>query len=62
MKALRFRWETDDICHVDLGGEHLITVDHDNHGWDGMHAAIEGLTRLATALRIPVEIEGQPGI
>lgn len=57
-----FIWETDDICTIMLGEKKIITVDHDNHGFDGMGGVIDAVTRFAELQDIEITIQGVPNL
>lgn len=65
---LNFRWldendeQNDEVCIVTLNGQHVITMDHGPHGWDGMVGIQEALFNCARLAGWTVEVQGEPGI
>lgn len=65
---LVFNWtdadgeQNDETCTVTLNGQHVITMDHGAHGWDGMVGIRDALVTLAKLTGLNVVIKGDEGI
>lgn len=53
-------WEDDETVTIMVNGKVVLGVDHDEHGWAGMRAAIGAATAVGRALGAVVETEGVP--
>lgn len=45
----------DEVVEYYLDGEHLITANHDEHGWSGMEGIEAMVATIAKNLGIPIE-------
>lgn len=59
---LSFKWINDDVCAVYLNGNHIITMNHDDHGWDGMKGIRDTLIRAGNIAGWKINTIGSPGI
>jgi hypothetical protein len=52
---IRIHDDGDEVVWIDVDGEQLIEVNHDEHGWDGMTAVIKAVEAIADKLGIRVD-------
>jgi hypothetical protein len=62
VSTVTINWLDDEVVSIEVDGIEIISVTHDQHGWDGMHAAIDTATNLAEALGVEVRTEGTPNL
>lgn len=62
MRTVTINWLDDEVVSIQLDGDEITFVCHDEHGWDGMKVAIDTATRLAEALDVEVRTEGTPNL
>jgi hypothetical protein len=55
-------WVNDEQVDIKVNDKVVTSVNHDNHGWDGMTAAIETATQIGMALGLAVVTEGTPNL
>ena len=54
---VRFHDDGDEVVWIDVDGEQVFEVNHDEHGWDGMTAVLDAVNRVCTKLGIKVDDE-----
>ncbi len=62
MPVLTIEWLNDEYVRISLNGQQIMNVNHDDHGDDGMEAAIVAAGRVAQALGARVETLGVPNL
>ena len=62
MAELVIRWVNDEAVDILLDGDELISVNHDEHGWDGMQVALDLSRTFARKLGADVRVEGDPNL
>ena len=62
LEMLTFNWLDDEACEIKYDGYDIVTITHDEHGWDGMVAVIVALSTLAKRLGVEIKVEGEPGV
>jgi hypothetical protein len=60
--VLVIRWVNDEQVDILLYGEELISVNHDEHGWDGIQVALNLSRTFARKLGAEVRTEGDPNL
>lgn len=56
------RWVSDEVVEIEVDGTVVVTVNHDEHGWAGMEAAITVAKQLAGRLGGELRVEGTPNL
>lgn len=62
MSTVTINWLDDGVVSIQIDGDEITYVCHDEHGWAGMEVAIDTATRLAEALGAEVRTEGTPNL
>jgi hypothetical protein len=62
MSTVTINWLDDEVVSIEVDGTEVASVSHDQHGWDGMQAAIDAATEVAKALGAEVRTEGTPNL
>jgi hypothetical protein len=68
MSVLTFNWlnddgeQNDEVCCVTLNRAHVITMNHDSHGWDVMIGIRDALDKLAELNGWEIHTVGESGI
>jgi RNA polymerase subunit RPABC4/transcription elongation factor Spt4 len=57
MATIRIHDDGDEVVWIDVNGEQVVEVSHDEHGWDGMIAVVDAVNAVAKAVGIRVENE-----
>jgi hypothetical protein len=57
MALIRIHDDGDEVVWIDVNDEQVFEVNHDEHGWDGMKAAIGAVEAVAKALKVDVDHE-----
>lgn len=60
--AVTIRWVHDEQVDVEVASAVVASINHDEHGWSGMQAAIDLTRQLAAALGATVLDEGTPNL
>jgi hypothetical protein len=56
------KWIDDEVCEIELDNQPVITINHDEHGWDGMTAVQDAVVKIAEIAGIKVLTIGEPGV
>lgn len=56
------RWDNDEHVTILAGDREVFTANHDEHGWDGMHAVIDLTRALADVYGAEPRTEGTPNL
>lgn len=62
MTTLTYDWVSDETAEIFVDGQSVGTLDHGEHGWDGMTAIQQTLNCVADLLGWEVEEKGDPAI
>lgn len=62
MSSILFDWVSDEECAIHVDKQHVYTMDHGAHGWDGMTGIRDAVHAVAGALGVDVETAGDEAI